>query len=296
MKELICAVMTKFDESGKLVLDERYAEFLRALLDGGVDSIMVAGTNGEFHVMDVSERKALLEFVLESAGEDTEIIAHIGTSNLKDTVSLGEHALSLGVKKLSVVAPYYFKYDSRALVEYFVEVANSLSEAEIILYNIPSFTGNRLELSHIASIKSKAPNVIGLKDSDMRPWIVPKIKKELGEDFIVFGGLDTVVIDYLAMGSDGQVSGTSNVFPKILRRILDEFDAGNYESSFELQKKLQEIVERVSGHVAFVGANKHALRYLGYDLGYPRRPSRPLQDSEMEEVKSFVEEVREWAI
>ena len=291
---MICAVVTKFDEKGKLVLDDEYLRFLRALLDSGVDSLMIAGTNGEFHAMDVQERKDLMEFVAENVNAD--LIAHIGTSNLKDTLALGEHALSLGIEKVSVVAPYYFKYDDDALVEYFVEVSRGLPEAKVILYNIPSFSGNRIELSHMVSIKSKAQNVVGLKDSDVRPWLVRKIKRELGEDFTVFGGVDTVVVDYLAMGADGQVSGTSNVFPKLLRKILDDFDEKNYESAFEHQKVLQDVVDEVSGHPAFVGANKSALKIIGYDLGCPRSPSRTLREDELEAVEKFVKRVREWAI
>ncbi len=296
MKRLISAVMTKFDDRGKLVLDEEYREFLESLVKSGVDTFMVAGTNGEFHVMSLEDRKKLLEFVAENFKESVEIIAHVGTTNLHDTLELGEHALRTGVKKLAVVNPYYFKYDNRSLVDYFVNVARGLPEAEILLYNIPVFSGNRLELSHIVEIKNRASNVVGVKDSDARPGIVPKLKESLGKSFLVFGGFDTLVVDYLAMGSDGQVSGTSNVFPKILRELLDSFERGNFEKAFELQKKLNLIVEKVSGHEAFVSANKYALSVLGYNLGLPRSAFRGLSESEKAEIEEFLGSVREWSI
>ncbi len=296
LKKLICAIMTKFDEEGNLVLDENYAKFLRALSKSGVDTFMVGGTNGEFHAMRVEERKRLLEFVVERFQDSVDIIAHVGTTNLKDTLDLGEHALSLGIKKLAVVAPYYFKYDEASLVDYFLAVARELGDAEILLYNIPSFSGNRLSLSVIVEVAKRSENVVGMKDSDSRPWIVPKVKEILGEDFLVFGGVDTLVVDYLSMGSDGQVSGTSNVFPKILRSILDSFESGDFKRAFDLQKKLDEMVEKVSGHEAFVSANKYALKALGYDLGHPRAPFRELRDDEKSSIDEFLKDVRSWSI
>ncbi len=296
MKKLICAIMTKFDKDGNLVLDDGYAEFLKSLINGGVNTLMVAGTNGEFHAMSIEERKKLLEFVVEKFQGSVEIIAHVGTTNLKDTVDLGRHALGLGVRKLAVVAPYYFKYDESSIVNYFLRVAEYLDEAEIILYNIPSFTGNRLSFSSILEIVKRSGNVIGMKDSDTRPWIVSKIKKALGKDFLIFGGIDTLVVDYLSMGADGQVSGTSNVFPKILRSILDSFDSGNFEKAFDLQKILNEIVEKISGHEVFVTANKYALGVLGHDLGYSKAPFRELKDDEKNSIESFLKDVKLWSI
>jgi 4-hydroxy-tetrahydrodipicolinate synthase len=296
MKKLISAIVTKFDEKGNLVLDEDYKNFLEKLIEDGVNAFMVCGTNGEFHAMNVEERKKLLEFVVENFKGKIEIIAHTGSTNLGDTMKLTDHALSLGVDYISIVAPYYFKYDSKALTEYFVGIAKNFKGAKILLYNIPSFTGNRIEFEHILEIKEKAPNIVGMKDSDRRPQIVAKLKEVLGDDFIVYGGMDDLVVHYLAMGADGQVSGTSNVFPKILRRVLDDFDSGNYESAFHHQKILNRIVENVSGHRAFVGANKFALKILGFDLGYPRSPSRVLDEDEKTSVEKFLREVEEWSI
>ena len=298
MKKLISAVITKFDESGNMVLDDEYERFLRSLINSGVDAIMVAGTNGEFHTLGIEERKKLLEFVVEKFQGSVEIMAHIGTTNLRDTIDLGKHALKLGIKRMPVVVPYYFKYDESSIVDYFSKVARELEDAEILLYNIPVFAVNVLSFSSIVKIVENSKNVIGLKDTDNRPWIVSKLKKALGEDFLVFSGTDNLVVDYLSMGADGQVSGASNVFPKIIRSILDSFDSGDFERTFELQKVLNEMVDKITGHKLFVSANKFALKLLGYDLGHPRAPFRELSDDEKKQIELFLEDenVRSWAV
>ena len=296
MKKLICAIMTKFDQNGNMVLDNEYKRFLKDLIKNGMDAFMVGGTNGEFPMMNIDERMRLLEFIKENFEGEVEIIAHVGAANFKDTLKLGEHALSLGIKKLSVVAPYYFKQDDRAIVDYFVDVAEALKEAKLLIYNIPGFTGNRIEPDHILEIVERAPNVVGMKDSDARPWIVQFLKKRLGKDFLIYGGFDNLIIAYMIRGADGQVSGTSNVFPKLLKTLLESLEMGDYEKAVNLQEVLDEVIRNVSGHPAFLGANKFALALLGYDIGFPRKPSRILIESERRAIKNYLERVREWSI
>ena len=144
--KLITAILTKFDEDGKLVLDGEYIRFLNGLIEDGVDAFFIGGTNGEFHTMNLEERKKQLEFIHTEFKGKVEMIAHVGGNNFLETLKLGEFALSLGVRKLAVVAPYYFKYDEKAIVDYFMAVANCLSDAEIssTIYHLsPGTASNR---------------------------------------------------------------------------------------------------------------------------------------------------------
>ena len=291
--KLVVAILTKFDSDGKMVIDDEYGKFVEALIKNGVDSIMVCGTNGEFHAMSVEERKELMKFFFENFSK-VEVIPHVGTPSLKETVELAKFAFERGAKVVSVVAPYYFRYDEDAIVDYYVSLSKIFPEGKFLMYNIPSLTGNELTLSIVRRVKEKAENFVGMKDSDNRPWIVSQLKSI--ENFEVYGGFDKVVVDYVVRGANGHVSGTANVFPKLLRAILDAVESKDYERAIELQKTLDEIVDNISGHVAFVGANKYALKVLGYDVGYPRKPSRELKDEEKKKIEEFLERVREWAI
>ena len=291
--KLVVAVLTKFDSDGRMVIDESYGRFVEALVKSGVDAIMVCGTNGEFHVMNIEERKNLIEFFLENFKE-VEIIPHVGTSSFKETVNLARFAFERGATVVSVVAPYYFRYDEDAIVDYYVSLSRIFPDGKFLMYNIPSFTGNELTLSTINKIVDRSENFIGMKDTDNRPWIVSQLKSL--ENFEIYGGFDKAVVDYVMRGANGHVSGTANVFPKLLRAILDATESENYKRAVELQKILDEIVDNISGHTAFVGANKHVLRVLGYDVGYPRKPSRNLEAEEQKKIEEFLEKVREWAI
>ena len=293
--KLVVPNLTKFDESGNMVLDEEYKNFLEKLVKSGVDVLMPCGTNSEFHVMSVEERKSLVEFVIDAMEDKAEVMPHVGSASYKETKALADHAFSLGVNRVSVVVPYYFVYDEKALINYFTSLAKEFSDREFILYNIPSFAGNTLEVDTILKIKEKAPNVVGLKDTATRPWVVSAIKREV-PDFIIYGGNDSMILDYVGRGADGHVSGSANVFPKLVRKLLDELEKGNYEQAFSLQVEMEEIVKNVTGYKAFVAANKYALKAVGFDLGVPRRPNRLLEDNEKHEIDIFLSKVKDWII
>jgi len=293
--KLVVPNLTKFDEEGKLVLDEEYKKFLEKLVENGVDVLMPCGTNSEFHVMNADERKALVEFVINAVKDKAEVMPHVGSASYKETRLLADHAFSLGVNRVSVVVPYYFIYDERALINYFVALAREFSNKEFILYNIPAFAGNTLEVATILKIKEKAPNVVGLKDTAARPWIVGAIKS-IEPNFIIYGGNDSMILDYVERGADGHISGSANVFPKLVRAILDEIERGNYKRAFSLQVEIEDIVRNVTGHKAFVAANKYALKTVGFDLGIPRLPNRILEDDEKREIDKFLSKVKDWVI
>ncbi|MCD6450138.1 MAG: dihydrodipicolinate synthase family protein, partial [Thermotogaceae bacterium] len=254
MLKLVAPNLTKFNREGNIILDAEYTRFIKSLINHGVDVLMPCGTNSEFHTMSIDERKQLIEFIWSNFKDSVEIVPHVGASSFKETVTLADFSFSLGIGIVSIVAPYYFKYDDDAIVEYFVSIAKIFSDRKILLYNIPVFSGNRLEIHHILKIRSKVDNVIGMKDSDSRPWIARILKTELGNDFIIYGGNDKLLIDYLIRGADGQVSGTANIFPKLLKTILTSYENKNFEKASKLQNILDEVVDKISGYKAFVGA------------------------------------------
>ncbi len=292
MKGVILPIPTPFDEKGNFFF-EHYRNYLDFLVEKGADGFMVGGTNGEFHVMSAEERKKLLEFIVKNYKGKVSIIAHVGTTHMRETLELLEHAISLNVDAVSVVSPYYFKYDEGSLIDYFSEIAKSFPRAKILLYNIPSFSGNELKLKMVLKIKERAENVIGLKDTDRRPWIVPLIKKEIGEDFYVFGGMDSFALSYLANGADGLITGTGNVFPELMVSLYRSWRERDLEKAKELQRLLLKAIENVSGYEAFMVTVKEALKIRGFNLGYPRSPWRRLEDEEAERLRKFIKDFLE---
>ena len=104
------AVLTPVGRTGRF--DEELARDLLAFLQkNDVDGVVVLGTTGEFSSFSVSERKRILEVMIKNRGS-LEILCHIGTPNLPETLDLLNHAAAAGADRVLVLPPFYYKNPS----------------------------------------------------------------------------------------------------------------------------------------------------------------------------------------
>ena len=91
------------------------------------------------------------------------MICGTGTYSTAETLELTQAAEDAGADGIVVVTPYYNKPPQRGLVAHFEHIADA-TELPIIVYNIPSRTGTRIEHETMLQIAEK-PNVVAVKDS-----------------------------------------------------------------------------------------------------------------------------------
>ena len=102
------AVATPLDEGlnpDKVRLDRQ----CRWLLDNGCDGIALLGTTGEANSFSVGERKAILEGVLAGGVRPEQLAPGVGVAAISETIELTRHALGLGVTRVVMLPPFYYK-------------------------------------------------------------------------------------------------------------------------------------------------------------------------------------------
>ena len=120
------------------------------LIDKGVHGLYPNGSTGEMCYLTLEERKKVLETCLKVANGRVQVFSMVGALTTKDTIELAQHAERVGADGIGVVTPYYFKLDQKELEEYFVRVAQSVSDDfSVYLYGIPQLAVNDLSLIHI---------------------------------------------------------------------------------------------------------------------------------------------------
>src|SRR5262249_16855803 len=112
LRGLMPAILTPFDMQGCLAL-----EHTPALLDfqrrAGVDGVVGCGTNGEGTSLSVTERKRVLEVVMEHRGGLT-VIVGTGAANVPDAIELTQHAAEVGADAVLVLPPFFYKNPTAA--------------------------------------------------------------------------------------------------------------------------------------------------------------------------------------
>src|SRR3546814_483265 len=175
---ILIPMVTPFAEDQSLDLDKavELAKFLTS--SGRADTLILCGTTGEFATMTFDERAALFDAVMNAVGQNIPLIAGVGCVSTLETIRLARKAQEIGFEAVMVIAPYFNKPNQEQIYEHFRQVAESVS-VNVILYNIPIFTGVNIEpetlarLAWIGNVRSEERRVGKECVSTCRSWWAP---------------------------------------------------------------------------------------------------------------------------
>jgi 4-hydroxy-tetrahydrodipicolinate synthase len=289
---VVTAVLTPLDQKGMPDLD-RLQHHIRVLEQDGSDAILIMGTTGEGPSFSVVERKFVLEAAIRAAVK-MEVIAQTGCASLADTIDLTRHAFSSGLKRVTVMPPFFFKEVSDdGLFEFYRRlIDNALpSTGKLMLYHIPQVTQAPISFDLVDRLLNTYGDYIGgIKDSagDLDHL------KELCHRFpqiSVLTGNDHLILDALRAGAAGCVTGLVNCFASLAAGITRSFFTGNGDAD-GYQEQLIQVWKVLSQYQPYPTLLKAlaALRYQ--DSGWLRvRP--PLDPMSLDQFDRMVGELRQ---
>lgn len=259
------------------------------------DSLILTGTTGEFFTMTAEERIGLFKVVKDAVGGRLPVIAGVGCASTRETVQLARAAEDLGYELTMVVAPYYTKPNQEQLYQHYKAVAEAV-KIDLLVYNIPIFTGVNVDPDTLARL-AKFKNIVGVKEeAELNPKQITAFLNATPEDFIIYNGDDTMVLEAYAQGGDrigGVISGGAHLAGHLIRAMIDDFQAGDVKKAAEAQRRLFRLYRIMgqNGRVNPVALIKSAMKLLGYDAGLPRMPLLPATDEELKNVKKVMTEL-----
>ena len=255
-----------------------YVDFLA---DHGLDGLLALGTTGEGVLFSPEERREIAVSFVEAAGGKLQVAVHCGAQTTRETALLAEHAASVGADAVAVIAPPYFALDEDELLAHFETAASACAPLPFYLYEFEARSGYPIPLAVIERLRERAPNLAGMKVSDS-PW--ERVAPYLVEGLDVFVGAEALLVQGLAAGAVGAVSGLAGSFPDAVVPLVRKPTPEAGERATALRTQLQRF--------PFHAASKAAVGFRGVPVGAEvRAPLRGLTDEERAAVERIV---REW--
>ncbi len=281
LKGIIPPILTPFNEKGEIDFKklESFAEFLRPYVQG----FYVNGSYGSGVLMNLDERKKTFEALSAYADGSFQLIAHVGTTNLRDSVALAQHAEVHQAVAVAAVPPFYFRYNEESLFEFFKDLIQSVS-IPVYLYDNPGATGNPISVELINRLVEVG--LQGVKDSTFdisKTYLIMRKVKKKGFDVVI--GSESLFLPAYMQGSRACISGLANAMPELMQKLFRVAENGDFVQAAELQRKVLEMWDIL--HYGPSTATAYAmLKVRGLDVGVPRRPFLPVEKDLYAKVES----------
>lgn len=279
------AIITPFDDMGK-INPQMIEKIIDSCLEKGVSGFYVGGSTGESYLLSAEERKYLLEQVVKAVNGRVKIIANIGAFATEHGTSLAKHAEELGVEAISSVPPFYFSFSMDEYVQYYNDLADSVS-IPVVIYNIPAMSGISFKTDDIHRFFEN-DKIIGMKHTSYDLFQMQRIM-QLYPEKTVFCGHDELFLNAAAVGVNAAIGSTFNFMAEKFVKMQKLIGQNKWDQAAAIQGEVNAVVEALCNVGVFKGV-KAALKLQGMDCGECRKPFQPLSDEQYNYLKRVLEE------
>ncbi len=276
------AIATPFDDNYNIDYDS-FGKLIDYQVENGTDAIIVCGTTGESSTLNHEEHIAAIRYCVNRVNKRVPVVAGTGSNDSRTAVFLTKEAERAGADAALLVTPYYNKATQNGLIDHYSYIARH-TNLPLILYNVPSRTGCKIEASTIAKLVKEVDNIVGMKDAVGDLGYTARVMYETQGDIDLYSGNDDMIVPLLSLGGKGVISVLSNIAPKETHDICAEYFAGNVEKSKELQIKYIELINSLFCEVNPIPVKK-ALELMGICGGKLRRPLTEMEPAHVERLR-----------
>ncbi len=188
------------------------------VIDMGCHGVVFFGSTGQSQLVSLSEKIQLINHLPNSKHKDKFIIG-TGLNSLGDTINLIKISKTMNFNTFLIMPPAYYKYGDEDVINFYSKIIDEIIDCKIILYNFEKLSGYKFSESCVEKLVSKFPNqIIGIKDSTYNLFEKLNI-----ENFSIFPGSESKLLNGLNLGCKGIITATTNVTGSLAREVYDNF-------------------------------------------------------------------------
>jgi len=257
-----------------------------ALIDDGVDGIIVAGTVGENNSLEPEEKRAALKAGCEVAAGRVPVIVGVSELTTKRAIAFARDAEQIGADALMVLPAMVYVPTDEELYTHFKAVAEATS-LPVMLYNNPPAYRVSISMEVLRKLSSVA-NIVAIKESAPDPRRFTDVFNTFGDRFTLVAGLDDIALEGLLLGAKGWVSGLTNAFPRESVALVAAVRKGDLATALSIYRWFMPLLHLDAEH-DLVQSIKLAEQIMGRGSERVRLPRLPLSGERRKEVTAWVE-------
>lgn len=258
-----------------------------ALVDDGVDGLIILGTCGENNSLEPDEKRHVLRGAVEAVAGRVPIVAGVSEFTTARAVQYAKDAEKLGADAIMLLPAMVYVPTPEELQAHFRAVAEATS-LPIMLYNNPPAYRVDVDFATLQALRD-VPNIVAIKESAPDPRRFTDVFNRFGDRYTVMAGLDDIALEGLFLGASGWVSGLTSAFPTESVRLVAAFNEGRYDEALAIYRWFMPLLH-LDADRDLVQSIKLAEQIMGRGSERVRLPRLPLAGQRRKDVIAWVEQ------
>jgi 4-hydroxy-tetrahydrodipicolinate synthase len=278
------AAITHFHDDFSLDLPalERH---LNAMLEAGIDGLIMLGTVGENCSLERDEKLELLRATVACVAGRVPVLTGVAEFTTHGACRFAAAAQDAGVDGLMVLPALVYPSEPRETMAHFRAVA-AATPLPIMIYNNPISYGIDITPAMLAEMADE-PRFVAVKESSGNVRRVTDLKNLCGDRYRIFCGVDDLILESVLLGADGWISGLVNAFPQENRLLWDLATTGRYDEALRVYRWYTPLLH-LDTHPKLVQYIKLATAECGLGSELTRPPRLPVIGREREDVLAII--------
>ena len=278
------AATTHFNPDYSLNLPA-FQTHLDKMVKAGVHGMVVLGSVGENTAHEYSEKMAVLEAAKDAISGRVPLLSGVAETTSALACRYAKDCERLGLDGLMVLPAMIYKSDPRETLMHFRTVARA-SGLPVMIYNNPPAYAVDVTPEMFVELADE-PTVVSIKESSGDPRRITDLINLTGDRYILFSGVDDLVVESALLGAVGWISGLVNAFPRENRALWDLIVAGKWNEALELYRWYTPLLH-LDTHVKLVQYIKLCTQETGLCSETTRPPRLAIEGAERERVLAII--------
>ncbi len=283
-KGVFPAITTQFRPDESLDIDAT-ARHLETMIEAGIHGVVLLGTVGENTALEYQEKLTIIRELKSAARGRIPVLTGVAEYTTALGCRFARDAEKAGVDGLMVLPAMVYKSDERETIVHFRTVSRATG-LPVMVYNNPISYNVDIAPEQFVELADEA-NIVAIKESSENVRRITDLVNIVGDRYVLFGGVDDLVLESVMLGAQGWISGLVNAFPHENRELWDLAAAGKWEKARDLYRWYTPLLH-LDTKVKLVQYIKLAMAETGLGSEMVRAPRLPLVGAEREEILGII--------
>ena len=258
---------------------------LDQMIKAGVHGMVVLGSVGENTAHDYDEKMTVLAAAKEAIAGRVPLLSGVAEFTTATACRYAKDCEKLGLDGLMVLPAMVYKSDPRETLTHFRTVARA-SGLPVMIYNNPPAYSTDVTPEMFVELADE-PTIVSIKESSGDTRRITDLINLTGDRYILFSGVDDLVLESALLGAVGWISGLVNAFPAENRALWDLILAQKWTEALDLYRWYTPLLH-LDVHVKLVQYIKLAAQETGLCSETTRPPRLALEGAEREKVLGII--------